>query len=76
MIVSLDWPAILRKFAELYHWHPNTVLDETPCCRLWPFLFPNGVRRPYDPERVKNEINRRRAAKGLPPMKPAKHHNA
>lgn len=62
---------ILRGLAREFHMGPNEALDETPLLRLWPFLYPGGqMRRPYDPDRVRQEINRRRAAKGLPPMKP------
>jgi len=62
---------VWRGLAEKYHWHPNLVMDETPFARLWPFLWPAGVSSlPHDPGRLRAQINRRRAARGLPPVRP------
>lgn len=62
---------ITRGLAEKYHWHPNLVLDETGVRRLWPFLWPSGQTTvPHDPDRVRAKVNRLRAAKGLPPVRP------
>lgn len=66
-----DWPAITLGLASRFHWHPNQVMDDTSLKRLWPFLFAGGqTTTPHDPDRLRAKINRLRAAKGLPPMKP------
>jgi hypothetical protein len=39
--------------------------------QLWAVLRGVAPRKPYDPDVARAEINRRRLAKGLPPMKPA-----
>lgn len=69
MISSLDWPDLLKHFAERFHWPPPLVLDGMPVGQLWPFLRPGNTRRPHDPARVIDHINRRRALRGQPPLR-------
>lgn len=70
MISGLPWADLYTHLADKFHWPPPLVLDGMAAGQLWPFLPHASARRPYDPDRVRDEINRRRLAKGLPPMKP------
>lgn len=62
---------MLKDFARYLHWTPDEVLDGHTFAEfvaVW--CDGGGARKPHDPDAVRNKINRLRAAKGLPPMKP------
>lgn len=70
----MPWAQLLRDFAARLHWTAGDVLDGTTWAELYyVWLGGSGLRVGADEGNadLKAQINRRRAAKGLPPMKPA-----
>lgn len=70
---ELPWAQTLREFASRLHWTPAQVLDGMTWAELYHVWFGGGTERLSAEEgadRLRDQINRRRAAKGLPPMKP------
>lgn len=59
-------------FAKHLYWPTSQVLDMTWAEFVVVWCGAGGGRRAeHDPNRLRDQINRRRAAKGLQPMKPA-----
>lgn len=66
---GLAWPQLLRDFARHCGWLPDQVLfGQTLGQFLLAWCPPGGGG--HDPDAVRAGINKRRAKKGLPPMKP------
>jgi hypothetical protein len=62
----------LQDFARYLHWTPADVLDGMTFAEFYTLWCAGGGRAGgHDPDRLRAQINRRRAAKGLKPMKPA-----
>lgn len=63
---------MLRRFANTCGWTPRDVLEGHTFAEFL-FLWAGGAgARGHDPDAVRNKINKLRAKKGLPPMKPRK----
>lgn len=68
----MPWDEILRDFARAHHWTAATLLDGMTVAEFWAVWCEAGNRRGgHDPGVLRDQINRKRAAKGLPPMAPA-----
>lgn len=68
MIDGLPWGEVLRDFARTCGWTADQVLFGHTLGQflgVWCQTTGDG-----DPDRIKDRINRLRAKKGLPPMKP------
>jgi hypothetical protein len=64
---------VLQDFARYLHWSAADVLDGMSWAEfvtVWCGAGGGERRGQHDPDRLRAQINRRRAAKGLPPMKP------
>lgn len=72
MIAGLEWADVCRDFAVRCGWTPHQVLFEQTLAQfLLVWCGGDGRSGGHDPDAVRDRINRRRAEKGLPPMKPA-----
>jgi hypothetical protein len=71
-VTGLPWTETFRDFAQLYRYTPRDVLEGMTFGQFFAVWCDGGnSRAEHDPDRLRNQINRRRAAKNLPPMKPA-----
>lgn len=71
---ELPWADILRDFAAKVYWTAEQVLDGMTWAEMYHVWFGGGRVRLSAQEgadRLRDQINRKRAEKGLPPMKPA-----
>jgi hypothetical protein len=75
-VSEFDWVGCWRSYATAYHWTPAGIMDGFSFEQFYRFAFGQqkttltkaGEAAMAD---LRDQINRRRAAKGLPPMKPA-----
>ena len=68
----MDWADFIRKLGGMFGWTAGDVLDGMTFAEFWAVCLNSGERAaPHSPGAMRDKINRLRAAKGLPPMKPA-----
>ncbi len=67
----MDWPDLFRSFAKTYFWTPKQSLHDMTFAQLYWVWFKAAGRAEHNPTAIRDKINRLRAAKGLPPMRPA-----
>ena len=63
---------MLKDFARHLHWDAARVLDGHTLAEFWSLWCDGGNKRQlHNSNALREQINRKRAAKGLPPMKAA-----
>lgn len=75
--MGFDWVACWRTYAREFGWTPDEIMDRMTFARFYAFAFANqkftltgAGQATATMEDLRDQINRRRAEKGLPPMKP------
>jgi hypothetical protein len=67
----MDWPALLRRFVEREHWHPDDVADRLTVPRLWLIYgLARSAPKTVGWAAAVEAVNRKRMARGLPPVPP------
>lgn len=67
----MNWPAILRRFADQEHWHPADVRDRLTVPQLWlVYNLAPVARKAVGWAAAVEAANRKRLAMGLPPLPP------